>query len=147
MVFHLKPQLTTPRLRVGSKRVQPYSVQSPTESQVSLKWVSKFRQWQNCWTSVSSTLSTTRLLTSLRISFVQVDDSLANGQPYICGSSFTAADLTFASLAGPMILPPGYDMTPTESHKTPKRLSEQSFRQQMTYFNCLCNWGTIDVLS
>jgi glutathione S-transferase len=32
----------------------------------------------------------------------------ADGRPYLCGESFSAADLTFAALAAPMIVPPGY---------------------------------------
>lgn len=40
--------------------------------------------------------------------FEEVDDALADGRPFICGSRFTAADLTFASLSGPMIMPPGH---------------------------------------
>ena len=36
----------------------------------------------------------------------QVDDLLADGRPYICGRRFTAADVTFAALGGPMVAPP-----------------------------------------
>lgn len=32
----------------------------------------------------------------------------ADGRPYLCGESFGAADLTFAALAAPTIVPPGY---------------------------------------
>ncbi len=32
----------------------------------------------------------------------------ADGRPYLCGASFGAADLTFAALAAPMIVPPVY---------------------------------------
>jgi glutathione S-transferase len=35
----------------------------------------------------------------------QVDEALADGRPFICGETFTAADLTFASLAAPVVLP------------------------------------------
>ena len=37
----------------------------------------------------------------------QVDEALADGRPFICGEKFTAADLTFASLAAPVIVPKG----------------------------------------
>jgi len=33
---------------------------------------------------------------------------LADGRPYLCGERFTAADLTFAALAAPMVVPPEY---------------------------------------
>ncbi len=32
----------------------------------------------------------------------------ADGRPYLCGDRFTAADLTFAALAAPMVVPPVY---------------------------------------
>lgn len=33
---------------------------------------------------------------------------LSDGRPYLCGEHFSAADLTFASLAAPMLMPPEY---------------------------------------
>jgi len=33
---------------------------------------------------------------------------LADGRPYLCGERFSAADLTFAALAAPMVVPPEY---------------------------------------
>ncbi|MCA9644814.1 MAG: hypothetical protein KC492_29190 [Myxococcales bacterium] len=32
----------------------------------------------------------------------------ASSSPYLLGERFSAADLTFASLAGPLLLPPAY---------------------------------------
>jgi len=32
--------------------------------------------------------------------FQEEDNVLADGQPFLCGNQFTAADLTFAALAG-----------------------------------------------
>ncbi|XP_073385287.1 uncharacterized protein [Physcomitrium patens] len=40
--------------------------------------------------------------------FKEVDELLADGRPYICGRRFTAADMTFAALGGPMVSPPQY---------------------------------------
>jgi glutathione S-transferase len=33
---------------------------------------------------------------------------LSDGRPYLCGERFTAADLTFAALCAPVVMPPGY---------------------------------------
>jgi glutathione S-transferase len=44
----------------------------------------------------------------VRVVFDQVADRLGDGRRYICGDRFTAADLTFAALAAPMLVPPEY---------------------------------------
>lgn len=40
--------------------------------------------------------------------FDEVAARLADGRPYLCGSRFTAADLAFACMAAPVLLPPEY---------------------------------------
>ena len=40
--------------------------------------------------------------------FARVAQTLADGRPYLAGDTFSAADLTFASLAGPLVAPPEY---------------------------------------
>ena len=37
-----------------------------------------------------------------------VAELLSDGRPYLCGERFTAADLTFAALCAPVLMPPGY---------------------------------------
>ena len=37
-----------------------------------------------------------------------VAELLADGRPHLCGERFTAADLTFASLAAAVVVPPAY---------------------------------------
>lgn len=52
--------------------------------------------------------SSERSLGFVREVFSNVADRLAGGRPYLVGETFSAADLTFAALAAPMILPRGY---------------------------------------
>jgi glutathione S-transferase len=40
--------------------------------------------------------------------FAEVESLLADGRPYLTGERFTAADLTFASLAAPVVYPDAY---------------------------------------
>ena len=40
--------------------------------------------------------------------FGEVESRLARGRGYLVGDRFTAADLTFAALAAPVLLPPEY---------------------------------------
>ncbi|CAM6081759.1 unnamed protein product [Calypogeia fissa] len=56
--------------------------------------------------------------------FQEVGDILADGRPFMCGSRFTAADLTFASLAGPVIFPPGYGATHPPLDTIPTEMKE-----------------------
>jgi glutathione S-transferase len=55
-----------------------------------------------------------------RVVFAEFDwvaEQLADGRPYLLGDRFTAADLTFAALAAPVVLPPvyGVPLPPLES--------------------------------
>ncbi len=49
-----------------------------------------------------------RSLDRIRKVFTTVDGILDDGRKYLGGKSFTAADLTFAALAAPVLLPRGY---------------------------------------
>jgi glutathione S-transferase len=44
----------------------------------------------------------------VRAVFDAVGERLSDGRSYICGDEFTAADLTFAALAAPVLMPVGY---------------------------------------
>jgi glutathione S-transferase len=49
-----------------------------------------------------------RSLERVREVFAAVGDKLADGRPFLVGDSFGAADITFASLASPVLLPEGF---------------------------------------
>jgi glutathione S-transferase len=44
----------------------------------------------------------------VRAVFDTVAERLSDGRPYLCGERFSAADLTFASLSAPLLMPPEY---------------------------------------
>jgi len=44
----------------------------------------------------------------VRDTFDEVAERLADGRSYLCGETFTAADLTFAALAASVLMPPEY---------------------------------------
>ncbi|KAI5063454.1 hypothetical protein GOP47_0022001 [Adiantum capillus-veneris] len=56
--------------------------------------------------------------------FEKVDEALADGRPFICGDTLTAADVTFASLAGPAVLPKGYGARLPTIEMCPKEMAE-----------------------
>jgi glutathione S-transferase len=64
--------------------------------------------------------------------FKEVDDVLADGRPYICGSKFTAADLTFAALGGPMVAPPQSGTWSVPLNECPSELATTMRRLQVT---------------
>lgn len=49
-----------------------------------------------------------RGMQEIQSAFDAVADRLRDGRPFLFGDQFTAADLTFASLAAPILLPPEY---------------------------------------
>ncbi len=54
--------------------------------------------------------------------FERIDSLLADGRSYLCGGVFTAADLTLASLALPVIFPPWYARQATPEEDLPGEL-------------------------
>lgn len=63
-------------------------------------------------------------LSKLRQIFQEVDNVLGDGRTFICGEQFTAADLTFAALSGPVLCPEGYGTYRVPIEECPKEMAE-----------------------
>ena len=59
--------------------------------------------------------ATARSLAAVETLWRDVDGMLADGRRYLVGDGFTAADLTFAALGGPLVMPPEYVWIPGET--------------------------------
>ena len=57
--------------------------------------------------------------------FAQVASKLENGQRFLFGEKFSAADLTFAALAAPVILPELYGVVLPKLDELPREMAEQ----------------------
>ena len=70
-------------------------------------------------------------LLRVRASFDAVADRLADGRRHLCGERFTAADLTFASLAAPVVVPPEYGVRLPQPDELPDALARdiRTFRE------------------
>jgi glutathione S-transferase len=59
----------------------------------------------------------------VRAVFDTVAERLGEGRPYLCGESFSAADLTFASLAAPLLMPPEYGVPLPQPEELPAAMA------------------------
>jgi glutathione S-transferase len=59
----------------------------------------------------------------VRAVFGGVAERLADGRPYLCGERFSAADLTFAALAAPMLMPPEYGVPLPQPEELPAAMA------------------------
>ena len=57
--------------------------------------------------------------------FDEVAERLADGRPYLCGERFTAADLTFAALAAPLVVPPEYGVPLPQPEVLPEPMADK----------------------
>jgi glutathione S-transferase len=64
--------------------------------------------------------------------FETVNQLLADGRNYLVGDRFSAADLAFATLAAPIISPPGYSIKLPETTDLPPSMTEGMARFQAT---------------
>jgi glutathione S-transferase len=64
--------------------------------------------------------SAERSLARVREVFETVANVLEDGRTYLVGDGFTAADLSFAALAAPVLLPSGYGSSLPEPQQLPE---------------------------
>lgn len=61
--------------------------------------------------------------TEVRAVFDEVAGRLSDGRPYLCGERFSAADLTFASLAAAVLMPPEYGVPLPQPEELPAAMA------------------------
>lgn len=61
---------------------------------------------------------------AVRKTFDEIGSRLADGRPYLCGERFSAADLTFAALAAPVLMPPEYGVPLPQPEDLPTPTAE-----------------------
>jgi glutathione S-transferase len=59
----------------------------------------------------------------VRTVFDEVAQRLEDGRPYLCGERFSAADLTFAALAAPVLMPPEYGVPLPQPEELPAAMA------------------------
>jgi glutathione S-transferase len=67
--------------------------------------------------------SAARSEAEVRTALDSVAERLGDGRPFLCGGSFSAADLTFASLAAPLLMPPQYGVPLPQPDELPPAMS------------------------
>jgi glutathione S-transferase len=60
---------------------------------------------------------------AVRATFDDVAERLGDGRPYLCGERFSAADLTFASLAASLLMPPEYGVPLPQPDELPPAMA------------------------
>ena len=76
--------------------------------------------------------STSRSLERVRGVFCAVDERLGDGRTFLACDRFTAADLTFASLAAPVLFPPEYRAAYPALDDAPAAVREEALRLRET---------------
>jgi glutathione S-transferase len=73
-----------------------------------------------------------RSLDRVRAIFREVDERLADGRRFLVGERFTAADLTFAALAAPVLFPAGCRAAYLALDEAPAAMREEVLRLRDT---------------
>lgn len=60
---------------------------------------------------------------AVQATFDEVAERLADGRPFLCGESFSAADLTFAALAAAVLMPPEYGVPLPQPDALPPQMA------------------------
>jgi len=68
-------------------------------------------------------VSAERSEAEVHATFDTVARRLDDGRPYLCGERFSAADLTFASLAAPLLMPPEYSVPLPQPDELPPAMA------------------------
>lgn len=68
----------------------------------------------------------------MRTVFDRVAERLGDGRPYLCGERFNAADLTFASLAASLLMPPEYGVPLPQPDELPRPWPRRSASSALT---------------
>ena len=76
--------------------------------------------------------SARRSLERVRAIFGEVDERLGDGRRYLVGERFTAADLTFAALAAPVLFPAGSRAAYLALDQAPAEMREEVLRLRDT---------------
>lgn len=76
--------------------------------------------------------SARRSLEHVRHVFREVDERLGDGRQFLVGENFSAADLTFAALAAPVLFPVGYRAAYPELDEVPAAMREEVLRLRDT---------------
>jgi glutathione S-transferase len=62
---------------------------------------------------------------AVNATFDRVAERLSDGRPHLCGERFTAADLTFAALAAPLVMPPEYGVALPQPDVLPEPMASK----------------------
>lgn len=68
-------------------------------------------------------VSAERSEAEVRAVFDRIAERLGDGRPYLCGERFSAADLTFASLTAPLLMPPQYGVPLPQPDELPPAMA------------------------
>lgn len=122
--FHLltDPKLTTEILQIGTPRHEVAIVRFGFAI-----FAAMLRRGLNITPQKSA-----QSLEKVKSLFAEVSSQLADGRRYLCGDTFTAADLTFAALASPVLLPGGHPILKLDYRRVPAEMLKEVEELRLT---------------